>query len=132
MDKRRILIIDDEQAVLNFLLVLLAQTEKYETDVLSDSTRAYDSIENGDYDLLLLDMDMPDVTGLDILRYIAEKSIDLETVVLTGVDDVELAVSAMKAGAYDYLRKPIDNDLLLLAMERALERIAEKMASLRE
>lgn len=122
MQQKKVLIIDDEQAVLNFLFVLLAQSEKYLADTLNDSREAYEKLRSEDFDLLLLDMDMPDVTGLDILNFIKENHIDMETIVLTGVDDVELAVSAMKSGAYDYLKKPVDNDLLLLTMERALER----------
>ncbi len=130
----KILIIDDERAVLNFLKVLFAQVEKYEVDLLQDSRKAYSKLESRNYDILLLDMDMPYVSGLDILKFIKKKDIDIETIVLTGVDDVELAVSAMKAGAYDYLRKPIDNDLLLLTIERALERrrLKEEVAILKE
>lgn len=122
MELKKVLIIDDEQAVLNFLYVLLTQTEQYETETLNDSSEAFDKLKEENFDLLILDMDMPSVTGLEILNFILEEKIDIETIVLTGVDDVELAVSAMKAGAYDYLKKPVDNDLLLLTMERALER----------
>ncbi|MCD4782432.1 MAG: sigma-54 dependent transcriptional regulator [Candidatus Eremiobacteraeota bacterium] len=122
MENKKVLIIDDEQAVLNFLYVLLVQSGKFESETLRDSTLAYEKLKNNNYDLILLDMDMPDVTGLDILNYIQKNDIDVETIVLTGVEDVELAVSAMKAGAYDYLKKPVDNELMLLTMERALER----------
>jgi DNA-binding NtrC family response regulator len=118
----KVLIIDDEQAILNYLNIILAQTGKFEADLLADSSRACEMLQQNNYDLVILDMDMPGVTGLDILRFIREKSIDAETIVLTGVEDMELAVSAMKAGAYDYLKKPVDSDLLLLNMERAFER----------
>jgi DNA-binding NtrC family response regulator len=131
---RKVLIIDDERAVLNFLYVMLAQTEKYETDTLNDPNGAFKLLKAEPFDLLILDMDMPDVTGLDILNFIKENKIDIETIVLTGVDDVELAVSAMKSGAYDYLKKPVDNDLLLLTMDRALERksMREELAQLKQ
>lgn len=66
-------------------------------------------------------MDMPDVTGLDILKNINENNIDVETIVLTGVEDVELAVSAMKLGAVEYLTKPVDNDRLLSLINSVLE-----------
>ena len=66
-------------------------------------------------------MDMPDVTGLDILRDIQENNIDIETIVLTGVEDVELAVSAVKLGAMEYLTKPVENERLLKLMNTALE-----------
>jgi len=118
----RILAIDDDKAVLNYLLVSLTQTGKFEVETLSDSTRSFEMIDSGNYDLILLDMDMPDVTGRDVLQYVRQNHPEIEVVILTGVEDVELAVESMKKGAYDYLCKPVDNDLLLLTLERALER----------
>ena len=111
----RILVIDDDQAVLNYLNIFLLQAGAYDVTTLANSTRAFGEIKNNAYDLLLLDMDMPNVTGLDILKHIQENSIDIETIVLTGVEDVELAVSAMKLGAMEYLTKPVDNERLLIA-----------------
>ena len=119
MDK--ILIIDDDQAVLNYLNVFMLQTGIFDVTTLSNSTRAYGELKSNGYDLLILDMDMPDVTGLDILRYVQENNIDIETIVLTGVEDVELAVSAVKLGALEYLTKPVDNERLLKLMKTALE-----------
>lgn len=119
MDK--ILVIDDDQAVLNYLNIFLLQAGTFEVTTLSDSTKAYDALKSGAYDLLLLDMDMPEVTGLDILKKIHEEDIDIQTIVLTGVEDIELAVSAMKLGALEYLTKPVDVDRLLNLMRGALE-----------
>ncbi len=117
----RILVIDDDQAVLNYLNIFLLQAGTFDVTTLSNSTKAYDAIKDGNYDLLLLDMDMPEVTGLDILKRIYEESIDVKTIVLTGVEDVSLAVAAMKLGAIEYLTKPVDNDRLLNLMNTALE-----------
>ena len=117
----RILVIDDDQAVLNYLNIFLLQAGTFDVTTLSNSTRAYTELKNNAYDLLLLDMDMPDVTGLDILKAIQENNIDIETIVLTGVEDVELAVSAIKLGAMEYLTKPVDNERLLRLMNTALE-----------
>src|SRR4030042_1903821 len=122
----RILAIDDDPGVLRYLFVLLMQTGKHEVKTLEDSTKAIQELDRGRYDVLLLDMDMPGVTGLVILQYAREKYPDLETIVLTGVEDVQLAVRAMKLGAYDYLSKPVNNDLLLLVLERALARMLLK------
>jgi DNA-binding NtrC family response regulator len=119
MDK--ILVIDDDQAVLNYLNIFLLQAGTFDVATLSNSTKAYDAIKDGAYDLLLLDMDMPDVTGLDILKRINEDGIDVETIVLTGVEDISLAVAAMKLGALEYLTKPVDNERLLNLMHTALE-----------
>ena len=81
----KILAIDDNQAVLNFLKILILQSNKYEIDILQNSTLAYDAIKNNRYEVLLLDMDMPDVTGLDILKFIKQNNIGIRTIVLTGV-----------------------------------------------
>ena len=117
----RILVIDDDQAVLNYLNVFLLQAGTFDVTTLSNSTMAYSQLKNNSYDLLLLDMDMPDVTGLDILKNIHEQNIDIETIVLTGVEDVELAVSAMKLGAMEYLTKPVDNERLITLINAVIE-----------
>lgn len=129
MDK--VIVIDDDQAVLNYLNIFLLQAGTFEVTTLSDSTKAYDALKNGVYDLLLLDMDMPEITGLDILKKIHEEDIDIQTIVLTGVEDIELAVSAMKLGALEYLTKPVDVDRLLNLMRSALEqrRLSKDMES---
>ncbi len=118
---KKILAIDDDQAVLNYLNIMLLQTGLYEVSTLANSSKAFHELKAKAYDLLILDMDMPEVSGLDILKHIKEKNIDIETIVLTGVEDVELAVSAMKMGAFDYLTKPVDNDQLLTIIATVLE-----------
>lgn len=118
----RVLVIDDDVAVLNYFMILLAQTQRYDVSVLSDSSKASETIDAGNFDMLLLDMDMPVVHGREVLAYVKEKHPGIEVIVITGVEDVQLAVEAMKLGAYDYLCKPVDEDRLLLVMERALER----------
>ncbi len=128
----RILVIDDDQAVLNYLKIFLLQSGSFDVATLSNSTKAYAELKNNAYDLLLLDMDMPDVTGLDILKHIQEKNIDIETIVLTGVEDVELAVAAVKLGAMEYLTKPVDNERLLRLINTALEHRNRQKTSDRE
>lgn len=118
----RILVIDDDKAVLNYLLVSLTQTRRFEVEVLSESANAFGMIDNENFDLILLDMDMPEVTGQEVLQYVRQNYPEIEVVILTGVEDIELAVESMKMGAYDYLCKPVDNKRLLLTLERALER----------
>jgi DNA-binding NtrC family response regulator len=115
----KILAIDDNQAVLNFLKILILQSNKYEIDILQDSTQAYDIIKNNNYEVLLLDMDMPDVTGIDILKFITQNNICIRTIVLTGVEDIDLAISAMKLGTYDYMLKPVDEIQLFKTIDAA-------------
>ncbi len=117
----KILLVDDNQAVLNFLNVFLMQSGKYEIKTLQDSTKACDLITREKFEVLLLDMDMPNVTGLDILKFISENKINITTIVLTGVEDIDLAISAMKLGTYDYMLKPIEEEKLIKTIEASLE-----------
>ena len=118
----RILALDDDRAVMNYLQVFFMQSGKFEVKTSTDSTTAAALIEEFDPDLILLDIAMPDVTGIDILADLCEKPDKPEVIVLSGVEDIQLAVRAMKLGAYDYLTKPIDTEKLLITIDRALER----------
>jgi len=123
----KILVIDDDQAILNYLGVFLTQSGKYEVDCLNESKRVMDVLAEFKPEMILLDMDMPDVTGLDILNMLAEKADAPEVLILSGVEDIELAVKAIKLGAYDYLTKPVDRDKLLISLDRMIERRMLKM-----
>jgi two-component system response regulator AtoC len=118
----KIIIIDDDQSILNYLNILLLQTGKFKIELLNDSRKAFKAIEQGNFDVLLLDMFMPNVNGLDILGYIKEQKIDIITIVLTGVEDIDLAISAMKLGTFDYFLKPIEDEKLLDVLDTAIEK----------
>lgn len=118
----KVLVIDDDQAILNFMRIFLLQSGEFEVQVLQDSTRAYEVLENGQFDVLLLDMDMPNVSGMDVLRYIKENNIEIVTIVLTGVEDIDMAISAMKLGTADYMLKPIDEERLLSTLHSAIDK----------
>jgi DNA-binding NtrC family response regulator len=130
----RILVLDDDKAVLNWMFVLLMQAARFEVETLSDSTRAAETLASGSFDLVLLDMDMPEVSGIDVLRHVRQHHPGVETIVITGVGDVQLAVESMKLGAYDYLCKPVDADRLVTSIDRALERsrMRDELHRLRE
>jgi len=118
----KVLVIDDDQAILNFMRIFLLQSGQFDIQVLQDSTRAYEVLEKGSFDVLLLDMDMPSVTGMDVLKYIKENGIDIVTIVLTGVEDIDMAISAMKLGTTDYMLKPIDEEKLLETLHAAVHK----------
>ena len=132
--KSRILLLDDDQAVLNSLSTQLAQAGRYEVVALRDSTQAFATLAASAFDLVLLDMDMPVVTGMEVLRHLKAHLPGLEAVVITGVGDVQLAVESMKLGAYDYLCKPVEAERLVNCLDRALERsrMREELLRLRE
>lgn len=121
---KRILMIDDDTAVTNSFMVILAQTELYDTTVVNDSRNVAAMLEEGAFDLILLDMDMPYVSGMEILEDVSTLELNIPVVILTGVNDVDLAVKAMKLGAFDYLIKPIDDEKLLEVLAAALQQSA--------
>jgi DNA-binding NtrC family response regulator len=96
---KNILIVDDDPAVTNYLMVFLMQTGLFDTTVVNDSREVAGLMGQKPFDILLLDMDMPNVSGMDILNDMRSGGIDTPVVVLTGVSDVDLAVKAMKLGA---------------------------------
>lgn len=121
---KHILIVDDDPAVTNYLMVFLMQTGLFETMVVNDSREVTGLMDREGFDIVLLDMDMPNVSGMDILSNMRGKGIDTPVVVLTGVSDVDLAVKAMKLGAFDYLIKPADDEKLLEVINSAIEHSA--------
>ncbi len=120
MSMKRVLICDDDQAVTNYLMVSLMQTGRFESSVENDSRLVPDLLDREEFDIILLDMDMPNISGMDILTIIREKGISTPVIILTGVSDVDLAVKAMKLGAFDYLTKPVDDDFLLERIDAAI------------
>jgi len=118
---KKILIIDDDVAVTNYLMVFLMQTEQFEPTVINDSRQVEELIGREGFSAVLLDMDMPHVNGLDILKTMRTKGMHMPVIILTGVGDVDLAVKSMKLGAFDYLTKPVDDEHLLEVIGAALE-----------
>jgi DNA-binding NtrC family response regulator len=118
---KRILIVDDDAAVTNYFMVFLVQTGLFEPSVVNDSREVAGLLQRERFDAILLDMDMPNVSGMDILRAMRGKGDDTPAVILTGVSDVDLAVRAMKLGAFDYLTKPVDDQTLVQVIEAAIE-----------
>ncbi|MBN1578100.1 MAG: response regulator [Chitinispirillaceae bacterium] len=117
---KKIMIIDDDIAVTNYLMIFLMQTGRFKIKVVNDSLIVPSLLEAQKFDVLLLDMDMPGLDGIDILKRIREKQLNLPVIVLTGMSDAELAVKAMKCGAFDYLIKPVEEERLLEVIEISL------------
>ena len=117
----RILVVDDEDIVLMSCRRALAQPDR-DVVTVSSGTEALERIEREAFDVVLLDIMMPNVGGLEVLQRVKESHPAVEVVMVTGLAQVETAVRAMKLGAFDYLPKPFDPDELKLVVDRALER----------
>lgn len=117
----RILIVDDEDIVVRSCKRILASDE-FHIDSASDGLEALEKINTTDYDMLILDIKMPKMNGIEVLRRVKETRPDTDVIMITGLNQIETAVKAMKLGAFDYLPKPFDPEELELVVARALER----------
>ena len=117
----RILVIDDELGIREGCRRALAP-EGYSVETAATGSEGLLRIQEQPFDLVLLDVVMPDMRGVDLLRPIHEEGPDTVCIIITGYATVELAVQAIKAGAYDFLSKPFTTELLLLAVRQGLER----------
>ena len=119
--KARILIVDDEEIVVRSCLRIL-DDDRYEVESVSDGWEALRRIDENGFDILVLDIMMPRIDGLEVLQRVKERHPDVDVIMMTGLSQIQTAVRAMKLGAFDYLSKPFDPDELKLIVDRALER----------
>ncbi|MGB3211005.1 MAG: response regulator [Desulforhopalus sp.] len=115
-----ILLVDDEQRFIDSLHNILKHFN-FNCTKACTGVEAIELLKTNQFDLALLDMELPDISGCDIVQFIKSSDISTTAIMLTGVSAVETAVQAMKNGAYDYLRKPIDHELLIKTLEKALQ-----------
>ena len=117
----RILIVDDEEVALNSIKRLLKWRGIRNVDAANSGRNAIVKIKETDFDIVLLDLLMPEIDGLQVLESAKPFRPHTEFIILTAIDDIPTTVKAIRLGAYDYLVKPVDNDLLFLAIKRAYE-----------
>ncbi|QIG79853.1 response regulator transcription factor [Stakelama tenebrarum] len=121
-DKRLIHLIDDEEAVRKGLGFML-KTSGYAVQSWPSGVEFLKQVGQVDPGCILLDIRMPEMDGLEVQRMLNERGVRMPVILITGHGDVTLAVRAMRAGAVDFVEKPLDNDALLDAIGRAFERI---------
>lgn len=115
----KILIVDDEADIRESLETLL-DLEGYQVETAANATEGARKIDSGNYDLILLDLMMPDRSGMEVLREVREREDDTPIFMITAYGSVEVAVNAIKAGANDYFSKPWNNDKLLIEIARMI------------
>jgi len=116
----RILVVDDEAAIGEFLQDVL-NLHGYAVDTLQNPVEALQKVSREDYDLVLTDLIMPKIDGIALTNAIKEMGVDTPVVVMTGFASIDYAVESMKAGAADFITKPINLDHVLLIIKRVLE-----------
>jgi len=117
-----ILAVDDDAGLLLSVKASLMSAGMPEPAVVSDSRQAMDLIRQHRFQLVLIDLIMPHIDGISLLKQIKNESPDTECMIITAVDEVSNAVQAMKYGAYDYLIKPLQTEKLLISVKNALEK----------
>jgi DNA-binding NtrC family response regulator len=117
----RILVVDDEEIVLRSCLRILSGDE-FQVETVQDGRQALQKVEENPYDVMILDIMMPNVDGLEVLRRVKETHPNVDIIMVTGLAQIDTAVKAMKLGAFDYIAKPFEPDELKLVVQRALER----------
>jgi len=117
----RILVVDDEQIVVQSCLRILSGSG-FQVDAAHDGLEAVSMIGNNGYDIVILDIKMPKMDGMEVLQRVKEAHPDIDVIMITGLHEIETAVQAMKLGAFDYLPKPFDPEELELVVARAYER----------
>ncbi|HIE05511.1 MAG TPA: response regulator, partial [bacterium (Candidatus Stahlbacteria)] len=116
---KKVLIVEDDEAQQEMMVEALS-IEGYDVDRAGSCKDALAKLDIG-FDLVLLDINLPDGLGIDVLRQIKQKDRDAEVVMVTGECDVDTAVRCLKMGAYDYITKPFEIDELTIIVRRSLE-----------
>jgi DNA-binding NtrC family response regulator len=116
-----VLVVDDEEAF-RYMLSALLTGAGYSVETAADGVNAINAVQTKLYHVVLCDVKMPKVDGVEVLRFIKANFPGIEVIMLTGIGDVKIAVECMRIGAYDFITKPTTSDELLSTFQRALER----------
>jgi two-component system nitrogen regulation response regulator NtrX len=117
----KILVIDDEKAIRNTLKEVL-EYENHQVDLAEDGPTGLEMFSTNTYDIILCDIKMPKMDGIEVLFKINETSSDIPVIMISGHGNIDTAVEAIKKGAYDFLEKPLDLNRLLITIRNAMDK----------
>ena len=118
----KILVVDDDRTIADMFKDLLSENGR-SVDVSYDGSDAIGSIEKNFYDIILVDLVMPKVGGLEILKYAKQMNPEVLVIIITGYASLESAMTAIKEGAYDYITKPCKLEEIKIVVENAIDKI---------
>ncbi len=117
----KILLIDDEKSIRRSLREIL-EFEKYQVEEAEDGLIGFNKLITEQFDVVLCDVKMPKLDGLELLQKVGAENIDVPLIMMSGHGNIETAVDAVKKGAYDFLTKPVDLNRLLVTLRNALDK----------
>jgi DNA-binding NtrC family response regulator len=120
MADARLLVVDDDERA-RVLLARFLEVEGYAVDTAKDGADALVKFDEDPFDVVITDLKMPNMDGIDLLRGVREKNARVQGIVVTGFASIDTAVEAMKAGAFDYVSKPFQLDEIRIVVQRALD-----------
>ena len=119
----KILIIEDEAAIRRVLTKILSEeNDTYQVEEAEDGVVGFEKIKNNDYDLVLCDIKMPKMDGVEVLEAVKKIKPEIPMVMISGHGDMETAINTMRLGAFDYISKPPDLNRLLNTVRNALDK----------
>jgi len=124
--KGRILAVDDELHMLRLVERVFAERSQHQIKTTNNSLEVTDLLQQERFDIIITDLRMPGIDGLEILRWVADHDRDEQVIVITAFGSVESAREALALGAFDYINKPFKQEELLFAVDRALRFAATK------
>jgi two-component system, NtrC family, response regulator HydG len=131
--KGQILVVDDEQETCDLLEMALGR-HGFKVTASTNAARALEMVAEQDFDVVLTDLSMPEMSGLDLCERVLGTRPDMPVVVITGQGSLETAIGAIRVGAYDFITKPVDPKLLFLSVSRAIQhrRLSDEVRRLRQ
>jgi DNA-binding NtrC family response regulator len=121
-ERSRILVIDDEKRMCDSIKVLLSNIG-YEVDTAENGRVGIERLKAQEYDLVITDLMMPELDGFAVMKHVKENCPNTLVIVITGYASVESAVRAIRSGAYDYILKPFDFEIIKISVERAWDKL---------
>lgn len=120
MEGKRILVVDDEKLIVEYVSMGL-EMEGYSVISFTEPKKAVEYLRNNEIDLVLTDLKMPEISGLDIVQVVSESQVDAEVIIFTGFASLDSAIEAVRENVYDYVQKPLELKDLILTIKRALD-----------
>ena len=117
----KILVIDDERSIRNTLKDIL-EYEKYEVDLAEDGIKGIEKVKSNSFDIVLCDIKMPGIDGIEVLEQLLQLAPDLPVVMISGHGNIDTAVDSIKKGAFDFIEKPLDLNRLLITIRNAMDK----------